>query len=100
VVVSVENSSGGPIEAVAVVEEVGMPKDAGDQRVEGADPPEPSAVNPMPAVLGGDSSSSEDAGGAVHGGAPPLNDAKARDGSRRHPAGSSILEVSEDEAES
>jgi hypothetical protein len=49
--VSVENSSGGPTEAVVVAEEVGAPKDAGDQRVEGADPPEPSA-NPMPFCVG------------------------------------------------
>jgi hypothetical protein len=98
--VSVENSSGGPTKAMAVVEEVGTPKDAGGQRVEGTDPPEPSAINPMPVVLGGDSSSLKDDGGVVHGGAPPLNDAEARDGSRRRPVGSSILEVSKDEAES
>jgi hypothetical protein len=97
--VFVENSSGGPTEAVVVVKEVGAPKDAGDQRVEGVDPPEPS-TNPMPSVLGGDSSSSEDARGAVREGAPPLNDAEAGDGSRYCPMGSSILEVLEDEAES
>jgi hypothetical protein len=95
--ISAKNSGGGPTEAVAAVEGVGAPKDAGGHRVKGADPPEPSAVNPMPAVLGGNSSSSEDAGGAVRGGASP---ARAGDGSHCRPAYSSILEVPEDEAES
>jgi hypothetical protein len=95
--ISAKNSGGGPTEAVAAVEGVGAPKDAGGHRVKGADPPEPSVVNPMSVVLGGDSSSSKDAGGAVHGGASP---ARAGDGSHYRPACSSILEVPEDEAES
>jgi hypothetical protein len=93
--ISTENSGSGPIEAMMVAEGVGAPKEASGHRVEGADPPEPSAINPMPAVLGGDSSSSEDAGGVVHGGASPP---RVGDGSRR-PACSSIFEVLEDEAE-
>jgi hypothetical protein len=59
--VSAENSGSGPTVAMVAAEGVGAPKDAGGHRVEGADPLEPSAVNPMPAVLGGDSSSWEDA---------------------------------------
>jgi hypothetical protein len=60
--VSVKNSGGSLTEAVVEAEEVDAPKDVGGQRVEGVDPPKPSVVNPMPAVLGDDSSSSEDAG--------------------------------------
>jgi hypothetical protein len=68
--------------------------------VEGADRPEPSAVNPMPGVLGSDSSILEDMGDVGHGGALLSDDAEARDGSRHHPTGTSVLELSEDEAES
>jgi hypothetical protein len=82
------------------VEKIDALEDIGGQRVEGVDRPEPSAVNPMPGVLGGDSSRSEDAGDAGHEGAHPSNDTEARDGSRCHPAGASILEVSKDEDES
>jgi hypothetical protein len=98
--VSAENSGGAPAEAVAEAEKIDAPKDIGGQRVEGANRPKPSAVNPMPGVLGGDSSSSEDAGDAGHGGALPSDDAEARDGSRLHPVSTFVLEVSEDEAES
>jgi hypothetical protein len=42
---------------VVETQKIDAPKDIGGQRVEGADRPEPSAVNPMPGVLGGDSSS-------------------------------------------
>jgi hypothetical protein len=55
--VSTKNSGGAPTEVVAEAEKINVPKDIGGQRVEGADRPEPSAVNPMPGVLGGDSSS-------------------------------------------
>jgi hypothetical protein len=45
--------------------------------VEVVDQPEPSAANPMPGVLGGDSSSSKGAEEARHGGVPPTGDAEA-----------------------
>jgi hypothetical protein len=57
-------------------------------------------LNPMPGVLGSDSSSSEDVGDAGRGGALPSDDAEVGDESRCHPMVASILEVSEDEAES
>jgi hypothetical protein len=60
---------------------------------------EPSAANPMPGVLGGDSSSLEDAGDVRSEGALPSDDAEAGNGSHR-PTDTLVLEVSEDKAES
>jgi hypothetical protein len=98
--VSTKNSGGAPIEVVAEVEKIDAPKDIGSQRVEGADRTEPSAVNPMPGMLGGDSSSLEDVGDMGRGGSLPSDDAKAKDRSHCRPTGASVLEVSKDEAES
>jgi hypothetical protein len=64
------------------------------------DHPEPYAINPMPAVLGADSSSSKDTGDVGHGGALPSDDAEAGNGSHRRPAETLVLDVSKDEAES
>jgi hypothetical protein len=68
--------------------------------VEGMDHLEPYAINPMPAVLGADSSSSEDAGDVGRGGALPTDDVEAGNESHRRPAETSVLDVSKDEAES
>jgi hypothetical protein len=64
------------------------------------DRPEPSTINPMPSTLGGDSSGSKDTGDVGCGSALPSDDADAGDGSRRCPAGASVLEVSKDDDES
>jgi hypothetical protein len=58
---------------LAALEDIG-----GGQGAEVVDQPEPSAANPMPCVLGGDSSSSEGVEDAGRGGVPPTGDAEAR----------------------
>jgi hypothetical protein len=76
-------------------------KDGGcGQGAVGEDHPEPSAANPLPGVLGGDSSSSDEAGDAGHRGAHPSDGAEAGGASRRHPMDVEVLEVSEDEVDS
>jgi hypothetical protein len=97
---STENTSGGPIDIAAEAEKADATEDIGGQRAEDMDRSKPSIANPMPSVLGGDSSSSKDVGDAGHGGALPSDDAEVKNGSRRRPADTIVLEVSEDEVES
>lgn len=60
---------------------------------------EPSAANPMPGVLGDDSSNSGEAKDAEHRDGPPKEGAKAKDASQRRPATVKVEDMSEDEAD-
>jgi hypothetical protein len=86
---------------VAEAKKFVAPKNTSDgQGVAGEDHAKPSAANPLPSVLGGDSSSSGKAGDARCEGAHPLDDVEARDASCRCPVDVEVLEVSKDEVES
>jgi hypothetical protein len=99
----VSDGSGGraPTPPAAETEKLAMPEDIrGGQGVEAADQPEPSAANPMPGVVSGDSSNSEGVEDAERGGVPPTGDAEAVGASQRWPATIEVEDVSDDEADS
>ena len=64
----------------------------------GGNTAKPSAMVPMPGILGDDSSDSEGEGLRARDASPPRN-ARARVASLRHPVATRAIEVSEDEAE-
>jgi hypothetical protein len=98
---SVENSGGGPTLTGTVAEKPTTPRDAGGSRgAEDVSHLEPSVADPMPAMLGGDSSSSSDTEDAGHEGALPSMDAEARVMVCRRLVNIEVEEVSEDEADS
>lgn len=95
---STEGTGGGGAESTQGVDKPAVSEDVGGGRgLEGVERPEPSAANPMPAVMGGDSSSDE-AEDAGHGVAAPPKDAETEGASRRRPATAEVEEQSEDEA--
>lgn len=90
---SVGNFGRAPMPLVAEAKKIAALEDTRCQ-------PEPSAVNPLPGVFGGDSSNSEGAEDARRRGAPPTGDARAWVASQRRPATVEVEDVSEDEVDS
>lgn len=98
---SAKNSGKGPSLAGMEAEKSAMLDSFdGGQGAEGVDRPKPSAANPMPGVLGGDSTSSDGAEDAGPGGALPSKDVEAGHASRRLLVDIEVLELSEDEVDS
>lgn len=97
--VSAEHSGGGPTLVETEVERVAAPSDAGgSQEAEDVSRSEPSMIDPMLALLGGDSSSAGGMEDVWCGGALPSPHAEAVGTARRCPATIEIEDVSNDEA--
>jgi hypothetical protein len=92
-----ENTSGGSTLAGAEVEKSATAEYFSGTRTGRIDRPEPFAANPMPDVLGDDSSGSEGDDDAGHGGAALSRDVEAENVGCHRPADGTALEVSDDE---